>query len=162
MQPRPPAAPLRDRVGRVRSIPGLRRAGRLLARQLGLPQAPSIKVGYVPWKGPETPIIDCTAAFHGSFTVARWAVRGKYRRSWATLEYALVSSIGFWLESHRRDPMLAGKGTTEALLAWYGEEVGRPLADAEERSSRVTKRVLIGLGLLLGLYVVLWSIGVAR
>jgi hypothetical protein len=113
-----PALALRDRIGRIRSIDDLRRAGELLARHLGLPHPPDIKVDYVPWHGPDTPIIDLTSAFHGSFTIALWAVRGKYRRSWETLEYALVSGIGLWLERHRGGPMFSEKGTSEALVAW--------------------------------------------
>lgn len=109
------------------------------------------------------PIIDLSLGGpHGSFLIARWAVRGKYRRSWPTLEYALVSGIGFWLESHRKEPVFAGKGTSEALIAWYGEEVGRPLAVAQERRARTAKGCLIVLGALLAVYLVLWAIGVAR
>jgi hypothetical protein len=58
--------------------------------------------------------------------------------------------------------VFGSKGTSDAFLAWYGEEVGRPLADAEEWKSRVGKRLAIGLGALLAIYIVLWVLGVAR
>jgi hypothetical protein len=89
-------------------------------------------------------------------------VRGKYRRSWETLEYALVSASGFWLESRRGDPMFSEKGTSEALVAWYGEDVGSRYAAAEQSSARRAKGCLIVLGALLAVYLVLWALGIAR
>ncbi len=161
MQVEPPR-PLRERVGRIRNIDGLRRAGELLARHLGLPHPPHIKVGYVPWKGPETSIIELVGAPHGYFTIARWAVRGRYRRSWETLEYALVSAIGSWLESRRGDPAFSAKGTSEALVAWYGEDMGARFAAVERSRARSARAVLIALGALLAVYLVLWAVGIAR
>ena len=151
---------LRDQVGPVHDLRSLRRAADLLARHLGLPRQPRIVVGYAPWKGPGTAMIDCVAARHGHFTIARWAVRGKYRRPWPALEHALVSAIAFWLELERGDPVFSAKAQSEALIAWYGEEVGAPLAAAEARHARKAKGCLIALGALLGAYLVLWAVGV--
>jgi hypothetical protein len=160
--PLEPQDPLRDRIGEILNVDGLRRAGELLARHFGLPHPPHIRVGYVPWKGPTTPIIDCTGGFDGSFTIARWAVRGKYRRSWASLEYALVSAIGFWLESHRKESVFGGKGTSEALRAWYGKDMGGQLAADYERRSRSVGRLMVGVGVALLAYLVLWAAGLVR
>jgi hypothetical protein len=159
-----PPRPLRDRVGRIKSVDGLRRAAELLARHLGLPHPPHVKVGYVPWKGPDTPIVDLTGGgSQGSFTIARWAVRGKYRRSWETLEHALVKSIGFWLECHRRDGMFSDKGTSEALVMWYGEEaIAAHQAITEKRSAAARKGCVILLGVVLAVYFVLWAVGIVR
>jgi hypothetical protein len=151
---------LRENVGKIGSVSDLQRAAEILSRRLGLPRAPHVTVGYVPWKGPATPVVDTLGA--GSFTIARWAVRGKYRRSWESLEYALVCAVGFWLESHRREPLFEGHGTSEALIAWYGEQVGAPLAESERRRSRLAKLGLSVLGVLLAAYLVLWFIGVAN
>ena len=159
MQPEPPR-PLRDRAGRIKDIDSLRRAGELLAGHLGLPYAPRIKVGYVPWQGPGTPSIEPRA--NGWFTVARWAVRGRYRRSWETVEYALVFAIGSWLESHRGDPKFSEKGTSEALIAWYGKDAGERYAMIEQSRARSARGVLIALGALLAIYLVLWAVGIAQ
>src|SRR5262249_19618907 len=130
---------LRDKRARIKNIDDLRRAGGLLARHLGLPHAPQISVGYVPWKGPGTPIVELMGASHGAFTVARWAVRGKYRRSWEALEYAVVCGIGFWLESQRREGVLSDAGTREALIAWYGADGSRRLVEDLERRTRLLR-----------------------
>jgi hypothetical protein len=155
-----PTCPLRDQVGRIRSVDDLRRAGELLARHLGLPHPPRIKVEHVPWKGPGSPIIEPWA--NGWFAVARWALRGRYRRSWDSLEYALVFAIGSWLESHRGDPMFSEKGTSETLIAWYGKDAGEQYAMIEESGARSARGVLITLGALLASYLVLWAVGIAR
>ncbi len=144
----------------------LKRAGATLARELGLPNEPTIRVGYVPWKGPDTSEIELMGAPHGFFTVARWAVRGKYRRSWNTLEYRLVCGIGFWLESHRRRMLPKGErpglfdesGTNDTLRLWYGAEMGDSLVARRERAGRQSKWVLLVVGatfLLVWLYTAL-------
>jgi hypothetical protein len=94
--------------------------------------------------------------------VARWALRGRYRRSWDSLEYALVFAIGSWLESHRGDPMFSEKGTSETLIAWYGKDAGEQYAMIEESGARSARGVLIALGALLASYLVLWAVGIAR
>src|SRR5262249_48309425 len=128
-------APCRCATRGIKSVDDLRRAAALLSRQLGLPREPVIKVGRVPWKGPGTPIIELMGAKYGFFTVARWAVRGRYRRSWEALEYAMVCGIGFWLESHRRESIFRDTGTHEALMLWYGADHGpRPLQNVHPRA----------------------------
>ena len=132
MQPTPP---LRARVGTVRSIQDLRKVGTLLAFQLGLPHPPNIKIARVPWTGSDTATIDRTAGSIGSFTLARWALRGKHKQSWEALEHDVVCAVGFWLASRRQDPAAAQAARAEALVAWYGEARDRPAPQAGERKT---------------------------
>ena len=87
---------------------------------------------------------------------------GRYRRSWETLKYALVSGIGYWLERHRGDPSFSEKGTSEALIVWYGEDVGARFAAVERSGARTTKVILIVLGSLLAGLIVLSAAGLVR
>jgi hypothetical protein len=80
------ARTLRETAGQIRSVNDLRRVATILAQHFNLPHAPTIEVGYVPWQGPSTPLIDLVSVPYGHFRIARWAVRGKYRRSPETLE----------------------------------------------------------------------------
>jgi hypothetical protein len=101
-------------------------------------------------------------AFAEAFKIARWAVSGKRRLPWEELERLIALGIGMWLESSGKESAFGGRGTSEALLAWYCEEVGRPLAKAHQRFSRNFKLALIGLALLLAVSVLLWAVGLAR
>ena len=148
-------SPLRGRVGKIQNVGDLRRAGALLAGHLGLPRAPYIEVRYVSG-GP----IDFSLAGAGAFTIFRWAVRGDHRRSWDELEHILVLGIGAWLESEcrRRGSTFVGKGTSDVLSIWYGEDIGRVLVERQARTARNYRRVLIGLGLGFALLVMLSAI----
>lgn len=86
--------PLRETAGPIRNIDDLRRVATILARHFDLPRAPTVKVGYVPWKGPSTSLVDSPGIPLGHFTIARWAVRDKFRRAPDDLEYQLVCAVG--------------------------------------------------------------------
>jgi hypothetical protein len=96
-----------------------------------------------------------------------FAVRGKYRRSWAALECSLACGIGVWSDSHRYRTLPAAErpglfnedGTQEVLHAWYGPEVAAPLIESRERSARHSTRILIGVGLAL---LLLWLLSFMR
>jgi len=160
--------PLRQTMEPIRNTNDLRRIAGILAQHFGLPHAPTVKVGYVPWKGPSTPIIDLVGGTHGHFTIARWAVRGRHRRAPEDLEYQLVCAVGFWLDSHRRHSvaeehrpgLFDETGTNEVLTAWYGPNAGKQIIATRRKDARTATWALVAwIGLLLLVSVFSWVWG---
>ena len=160
--------PLRETAGPIRNIDDLRRVATILARRFDLPRAPTVEVGYVPWKGPSTSLVDSAGIPLGHFTIARWAVRGKFRRAPDDLEYQLVCAVGSWLDCHRRHSsdqenrpgLLDETGTREVLVAWYGPDAASEIITARTRNWRITKWIFLAwVGILVLVSILSWFRG---
>ena len=154
---------LRAASAAPKGLADLRNVGATLARYLGLPRAPSVTIAYVPWSGPSTPIVESMGIPTGHFSIARWAARGRYRRSIEVLEYEIVCAVGAWLDAHRATNgegrgANADVGTRDALVAWYGSEAAAAMMAAREKEWRLTKMgIAIWLALMaLGLVAARW------
>jgi hypothetical protein len=117
-------------------VSDLRRVVGILARHFDLPQQPIVKLGRA-FVGAGKPI-SCTGATVGHFVINHWAVRGRHRCSWETLEYELVRGVALWLASRRdktlpreqRPGLFSDAVEHEVLTAWYGPVFVAKLMDA--------------------------------
>jgi hypothetical protein len=131
-----------------------------VAKHFGLPK-PTVKAGRMPSKGLQA-IPLWGGAAHGLFTVNRWALYGKYRRSTESLEYNLLEGCAWWLYSHRHHILKTSHTVSacekEVFTFWYGPEKAAKITESKAAAARQSLiALIIWLGIPLLISLLLWA-----